>query len=79
MRWNYRIIYHDDHEHPYYGLHEVYYNQDGKIEVWTAEADIVSDVDKEDLINSLRLMLKDAEHKDVLFHSKLIKNIGLEK
>ena len=43
MTWNYRIIYHDKSDPSYYGLHEVYYNEDGSIASWTSDADIIGD------------------------------------
>jgi len=69
MTWNYRIIHHDDHEHPYYGLHEVYYYEnDNSISTWTVDATVVGD-DADEIISSLKMMLKDAESKPILVHS----------
>lgn len=28
MTWNYRVIYHDNEEEPWYGIHEVYYDNE---------------------------------------------------
>ncbi len=78
MSWNYRIIYHDSIEHPYYGLHEIYYNEDGIIDGWTIEASVVGD-DKEEIIRSLELMLKDANKSDLLVESSLEKSIQTTK
>ena len=69
MTWNYRIIHHDDHEHPYYGLHEIYYDKKG-ITGWTAEASIVGD-DTIEIVSTLMMMLKDAESAPLLVHSQL--------
>jgi len=71
MTWNYRIIHHDDHEHSYYGLHEIYYDEKG-ITNWTAEATVVGD-DAAEIVRSLKMMLKDAENSPVLIHSDIVK------
>lgn len=70
MTWNYRIIYHDDHKFPYYGLHEVYYDKEINIKTWTLDAQIVGD-DVKDLVSTLKMMLKDAKKYPVLIHSEL--------
>jgi len=69
VTWNYRIIHHDDHEHPYFGLHEIYYDDEG-ITNWTVEATVVGD-DVNEVIHSLRMMLKDAENSSMLIHSQI--------
>jgi len=55
--WNYRIIKDNDNA---YGLYEVIYNDDGEISAHSEKAEIVGDSVK-DLLNSLRLMLDDAQ------------------
>lgn len=65
MTWNYRIIFHlgDD---PYFAMHEVYYDQEGRITDWTAlPVRFVGD-DKEDLIGSLEMALRDAKERPVI-------------
>lgn len=54
--WNYRIIKDKDT----YGLYEVIYNDDGEISAHSEKAELVGD-SVEDLLNSLRLMLDDAQ------------------
>ena len=54
--WNYRIIKDKDT----YGLYEVIYNDDGEISAQSEKAELVGD-SVEDLLNSLRLMLDDAQ------------------
>lgn len=66
MTWNYRIF---RHEHKlksigwnseWFGLHEVYYNEDGLPETYAIEPEVIGD-NIEDLIASISLMLKDAK------------------
>ena len=54
--WNYRII-KKENDH---GLYEVFYNDDGKISAHTDKPILVEE-SPEDLLNSLRLMLDDAQ------------------
>ena len=70
MSWNYRIIYHDDDEHPYYGLHEVFYTKKGKIKSWSLDADVVGD-SVDDIKSSVKMMLKDIKNSSVLTHSDM--------
>ena len=55
--WNYRIIKTDSNN---YGLFEVIYNDDGEISAHTENAEVLGESAK-DLIDTLRLMLGDAE------------------
>ena len=70
MSWNYRIIYHDDDVHPYYGLHEVFYGKKGKIKFWDKEPDIVGE-SEDDIREQLKMMLQDTKHRKTLIHSKI--------
>jgi hypothetical protein len=54
--WNYRIIKNGDD----YGLHEVFYNEDGKISAHTLDAEVVCS-SPEEIVKTLGLMLDDAE------------------
>ena len=53
--WNYRIIKDKDN----YGLYEVMYNDDGEIFAHSENAEVIGD-SPEDLLDTLRLMLDDA-------------------
>jgi hypothetical protein len=53
--WNYRIIKDKDN----YGLYEVMYNDDGEIFAHSENAEVIGD-SPEDLLQTLRLMLDDA-------------------
>jgi hypothetical protein len=58
MTWNFRIFRHKD-KHVWYGLHEVFYNDQGVPETYATEPDAVGDTIDE-LIDSLVLMIRDA-------------------
>ncbi|OQA28853.1 MAG: hypothetical protein BWY57_03439 [Betaproteobacteria bacterium ADurb.Bin341] len=61
MSWNYRVIRHAaPNGEEYYGLHEIYYDQHGKIELW-CETPVAVGNDLDDLIGELRNQLFAAE------------------
>lgn len=60
MTWHYGIVFHKDKSRPFYGLHEVYVDEDTGEKRITDLAIIVSD-SKEELIEDLKIMLADAE------------------
>jgi len=71
MSWNYRIIYYDDDDvHPYYGLHDVFYNKKGEIKFWDKEPDIVGE-SEDDIREQLKMMLQDTKHRKMLIHSEI--------
>lgn len=55
--WNYRIIKAEDES---YGLYEVIYNDDGEISFVTEEPEVIG-CSVKDLLDTLRLMLDDAQ------------------
>ena len=64
MTWNYRIFKHDNGKRIFYGLHEAYYNDKGKVNGWTKEPEVVGDTVK-DLLKTLDMMKQDAlKYKD---------------
>jgi len=72
--WNYRIIYWDKEEYPYYSLHEVYYDKDGNIISYTLEPiEFVTDEENgsDDLIGSIQMALNDVNKYPVLYQSNL--------
>ncbi len=73
MTWNYRIIHHDKDKHPYFAVHEVFYDDDGKITSWTAEPIDITGESKPDLIKTLGKMLEDIKN-EVLIESRLDKS-----
>jgi hypothetical protein len=68
MTWNYRIMHYRD-QHPvlghHFGIHEVYYADDGTVTGWTEDAITIVGHDLEDLEWRLRSMLE-AFQKPVL-------------
>ena len=66
--WNYRLI--KDKE--LFGLHEVMYNDDGKIFAHTEKPEITGE-SVEDIISTLNLMLGDAEKykEDILIKDEI--------
>ena len=61
MSWNYRVIKHRaPNGEEYYGLHEVYYDQHGKIKLWCERPEDAGET-LDELISSLRLQLEAAE------------------
>jgi hypothetical protein len=68
MTWNYRIMHYRD-EHPEFGhpfgIHEVYYADDGTVTGWTGDAIALVGHDLDDLGRRLRAMLE-AFQKPVL-------------
>jgi len=66
--WNYRIIKDKDT----YGLYEVMYNDDGEICAHTEKPEIIGE-SAEDLLQTLRLMLDDAQksYYNILEYNKI--------
>jgi hypothetical protein len=79
MTWNYRIIKHDTGNISHYAIHEVFYDDDGKIMAWTEDAIEVSGESERDISHILRLMLKDTKNHEVLLESKLLKDLAKRK
>ena len=78
MSWNYRIIHHDTVSHPYFAMHEVYYDEHGKIGGWTAEPVDVSAEHNADIVLMLKQMLTDSI-VNVLIESELERDIAWAK
>ena len=76
MTWNYRLIHHDiaTPQYQWIGLHEVYYDHDGKPKSWTEKAiTFVCDAEEGSagLVRSLEMALKDARDRPMLLESEL--------
>lgn len=77
--WNYRIIYHDEDLNPenrWYGLHEVYYNDERIVDGWTKNPTKFvcgSDETHADIIGALEMALSDSRKFPVLKISELSK------
>lgn len=61
MSWNYRVVRHTaPNGEEYYGLHEVYYDQHGNVELWCETPEETADT-LAGLAAALRLQLEAAE------------------
>ena len=62
MTWNYRIIRRKCKEtgEIYYGLNEVFYQENGKLMAFSERDDIIGDT-PEEIIRVLEMMMKDAK------------------
>lgn len=70
MAWEHRIIEHDTVKNVYFAIHEVFYDEAGKIVSWTEKpVDIIGD-SKEEVIKIVKMMLEDS-YKPVLSEAKL--------
>ena len=78
MTWNYRIIYHDKTDYPDYAIHEVFYDEDGKVESWTSNPIDPSGGSKAELIRVLEMMLNDVKKTPILIESKLEEAISVK-
>lgn len=75
MTWNYRIIYRDDLLTPFYGIHEVFYDDDNVIETYTEDPVDVTGETPEEVMTTLAQMLLDCSLMPVLKASELEGNI----
>lgn len=74
MTWAHRIIEHDTEKNVYFAIHEVFYDEAGKIVSWTEKpVDIVGD-SKEGIVKLVKMMLEDS-YKPVLSETKLLELI----
>lgn len=73
MNWNYRLICMDVSypDSPWYEIHEVYYDDKGKITYWTENPVTMADDDKHNIINSLLIMALEVNRKKTLKESKM--------
>lgn len=68
--WHYRLILHDQDSKPWYGLHEVYYDQENNITGWT-ENPVRFTCDAEEGIEGVTHALANAVH-DVTLRQPLV-------
>jgi hypothetical protein len=73
MTWNYRIIHHDQDENPYFAIHEVFYNEHGKVTSWTTNPIDVSGESQIGITKTLKQMLRDTTETEILLESRLEK------
>ena len=58
MSWNYRIMRHEVDGEVWYGVHEVFYDEDGSVS-WTTKPVFGPSETADDLIASAEMLLKD--------------------
>jgi hypothetical protein len=59
MSWNYRVMKRKNESGEYdYGIHEVYYNEEGEVISWTRESLTPVCPSEEDLMYEMNLMLE---------------------
>ena len=71
MFWNYRIIKHDKKKPVFFAVHEVFYNDKGNVENWTADPIDISGETKKELIAVLGRMTEDLK-QPVLIETELL-------
>ena len=71
MSWNYRVMHHKVGVQEYYGLHEVYYKEDGSVWLWTNDPEVMGDT-VDEIGSTLRMMINDFENSkhDVLEYTE---------
>lgn len=72
MTWNHRIIKHDIKKPAYFAIHEVFYEEDGKINGWTQDPIDISGESREEILRILKQISLDIK-TPVLNESKLLK------
>ena len=72
MTWNCRIIYHDKDEYPWFGVHEVYYNQEGCIYTYTIEAMDLTGETEGELKEYIDMIQRDVNRSPILIQSEII-------
>ena len=78
MTWNYRIIHRDTLRQPYFAVHEVFYDEHGKIDGWTVIPIDLTGENKAEIVSTLKQMLADGK-ADVLIESELEKDLAKTK
>lgn len=71
MSWNYRVVEGEQNGSPIFSLHEVYYDETGKVVAWVEEPETGTWDDLNDLIGSLKMMLADARKRPRLRHKDM--------
>lgn len=70
MNWNYRII---KHQQPaFFAVHEVFYDDNGKVAGWTADPIDITGETKTELLTSLKQITSDIK-QSILEETKLLK------
>lgn len=72
MTWNYRIIKRDLRRPSYFAVHEVFYNDKGKITNWTSDAIDLTGKNPRDITKTVHMILEDIK-TPVLVETELLK------
>jgi hypothetical protein len=77
MTWNHRVIEHDtpESDNGTFGIHEVYYDESGRVKYWTEKAVGVTGESVEALGEELVIM-REALSKPALKQSELIRDLA---
>jgi hypothetical protein len=80
MSWNYRVVEHDQpgSTDKSFGIHEVYYDDMGRVEAWTERAVGVTAYSVEGLAEEMEIM-REALGKPVLIEKELLREIAERK
>lgn len=70
--WNIRIIHHDKSELHWFGVHEVFYNDDDSIYAYTKDAIDISGETEEDVKNYVQMIVIDINRFPVLKESEIV-------
>lgn len=69
MSWNYRVIKRKSETGGYdYGIHEVFYDEKGKINFWTIDSLVPLCPSEEGLKHELHLMLKALQEETIIYN-----------
>lgn len=73
MTWNYRVVehYNKEHNETFYNIHSVYYDDNGKIKMWSSDPVYAQGDDLEDLRRELARMLEACD-KPILNATELL-------
>ena len=69
--WNIRIIYHDKGELPWYGVHEVYYDDNENIYTYATEAESITGETIDEVKEYLEMIQKDINNSPILIESEI--------
>ena len=70
--WNLRIIYHDSDKYPWYGVHEVFYNENLEITNYTINSVDISGESEEEVKNYINMIQKDINRAPILIKSEIV-------
>ncbi len=74
MTWNYRIIKHDAEKPSYFAVHEVFYNDKGKITSWTENPIDIIGQSNNDIKSILKRIILDIK-RPTLKESELVESL----